>query len=142
MDRLGCIRKVSAPAFNRQGKAIYVRSIKYIGDPGESKRQDFIKHKRTDSPSLNPLENDASSGEDEDVDEAEDDLDDGDAVLDPQYDMAKPPEQSTIAHERTVPQVDMRQPLTNYLYDLIDSSGPKGMTSMVRSNITGKGHLC
>jgi len=148
MDRLGCVKRVSAPAVNRLGKQVYIRCIKYLGDLGEEKRQEFIVYCRKGGQMFKDTgldeEDDRKDAADaEDPDEA-DDLDETDAVLNPQdetdavlnlQDENAASGLLTARSSRIVPQADLKQTLVNYLHEIVEASGAKGISSMVRLTI-------
>jgi len=133
MDQLGCIKRVKATGVSGPGKKIYVRCIKYIGEPGEQKRQELINFSGPDIIDQEEDENEDSDEENE-IEEADDleNQDGTEAVVTLQNGLNSVSESLTSTSLYAVPQLDLEQPTSNYLYDLIESSGPQGMSSMVR----------
>lgn len=124
MDFIGCLQRVEAKSINRHGKTLYVRSIKYIGEPSEQQRLDFVSgHK-------------FARGADKDDAPEEDDAEDGNELEDAQaaeVDLASAVVPSTSQSLHIAPQVDLQQPMLNFIRDLVESAGSQGLSSMVCS---------
>ena len=129
LEALGCIKQVRAQANSNLPTALYFRCIKLIREPDETEWQSFISPHRG-------LPNSTAAGDDDDPDA--DGEADGEYGAEPstysQNNEEGPPIKNLREVGRPIAQWDGDHCLNNFLFDLIDNSGTRGMSTMVGSN--------
>ena len=116
----GCIQKIKARVEGEgddPGSGQWIRSIQLMRDPSEADRRKFITRSKLLQSQVQDDDDDAN--QDDELEDAESDNDDAGVV-----------EQAVEHLKRIPPQWTPDQLYTNFLFNIIDSAGPQGISSM------------
>lgn len=126
LERYGLLKRVGVPVEGANGKEVVIRCCRFLRDPTDRERDDFIMGKNLGRPNKqNKRGNPASFSYDGEAGRTET-QDDGldQEIRTPSFKFPKDQKQSAALWTPD-------RPLFNLLFDAIAASGSKGMSSMV-----------
>lgn len=125
LELLGLVQRIGGPSETSRNIVMY--AFKLLKAPDETVRHSFITFKPLDYDRLQEQQEGIVREDDEFEDPEADDQED---LNNPETDDAQP-ERST----RWLTQWTPDRPLLNVVFDLVESAGPSGMSTMVSPNV-------